>query len=202
MQIAGNEERKVVAVWISILRIIGCALTFPLATVAVLIAQNDQYVRRTWLDEFAGFNRQLIISHLPTRLNVGSGRIVNGKLENEDRAWQRIDPHFLKLPEEEQIHKIESLLRQERSGFPTPALFELRKETSFPRSYELELRRTNKDRWLGMAAGLTIAIAILIQVSISAMALIAGSSSRNDLWKYQEPDRRRIEQHGYKAPRI
>ncbi len=155
--------------WVLVLRIIGVALSVPLATVAAVVIGNDNLVRRTWLEEFGGFNRQMIISHLPRSAQSNSAKTPRGKVLPETQIWRSIDPRFLELSEREQVEKIESLLDKEKNGYPTPALFDLRQATSFPQGYQLEVRQVSRDRWLGLAGGTGLVILLVIQVVISIL---------------------------------
>ncbi len=155
--------------WVMVFRIIGVALSVPLATVAAVVIGNDDLIRRTWLEEFAGFDRQLIVSHLPQGTPSNSDRIRKGKLPPETEIWRSIDPRFLELSKREQVEKIESLLQKERNGYPTPALFQVREVTSFPQGYQLEVRQVSRDRWLGLAGGAGLLILLIVQVVISLL---------------------------------
>ena len=131
MKLASDPSSKPGTI-LCILRIIGCAVTIPLATVAILMIDNDEYIRRAWLEDFAGYDRQKIASHLPGDPDVSLEKSAHVKSSAEIKAWTSVDPQFFELPESVQIQKIESLLENARSGYPTPSLFFLRKANRPP----------------------------------------------------------------------
>ncbi len=174
---SGAGKRKT-GLGIAFLRILGCVITPPLVAAAVIFISSDPNLRAAYLEEFSGFNRSLIAAHLPTASAPASKQAAAGNPTG--RGWSSVHPRFAEFSAQEQVSRIESLLAQERSGVPTPALYELRKATAFPAAGQLEVRTLSRQRWYMLIAGSSVTVFLLIQCLISMLA-----------WWYKGSRRRR-----------